>query len=277
MKAAPYLKLIRLPNALLSGIGAAFAINVFSGYSAEPLKLLIGFITGFLLTGASMIVNDIVDAEVDKLNKPWKPIPSGEADIGIAQRLAASLVIIALLANALIGWGALAVSAIYAAIGIGYDFARRLWWSHALVAASTTGPIVYGYVVSGSPSDSSSFAALFSLVIFIVTLGREFLKAVQDFEGDSRRGYRTIATAFGVRRALLAMLLTGLAGSALGIATIAVCSGTLYRALIALAAILYAYSIITAYRRGGAYLERARKLSLAAMTIGIVAFWLSGF
>lgn len=274
MKVAPYLKLIRPPNALLSGIGASFAINVFSGYSADPLKLLIGFATGFLLTGASMIVNDIVDAEVDKLNKPWKPIPSGEADARAAGYLAASFAIIALLANALMGWEALAVSAIYAAIGIGYNFARKLWWSHALVAASTTGPVVYGYAVSGFPSSSLSFAALFSLVIFIVTLGREFLKAVQDFEGDSKRGYRTIATAFGVRKASIAMLLTGLAGSALGIATVAVCGGALYRALITLAAILYAYSIAVAYKRGE--LERARKLTLAAMFVGMAAFWLSG-
>lgn len=272
-----YIELIRLPNAILSGIGAVFSVLVYHEYAADYSLLVAGFLTGFLLTGASMTVNDLVDLEVDRVNKPWKPLPRGDAAVGLSLVLAVLMVTVVIAVNALIGVRALVVSTAYCVVGISYSFLRRCWWSHALVALSTTGPVVYGYVVAGLPPRDLYFTVLFSTVIVLVNLGREILKAVQDVEGDLKHGYRTVATVFGIEKASRAMLITGLAGSLLGIYTVTTSTGPAYKALMALATALYAHSVVKAYRNAlnKVVSEKSRKRTLVAMFIGMAAFWLS--
>lgn len=272
-----YLDLVRLPNSLLSGIGASLSVLVYSGYRVDAALLLLGFTTGFALTAASMAVNDVVDSRVDSINKPWKPIPRGAATARGAVLLASVMVAIALALNATHSQAALITALAYCAIGLSYSFLRKHCWSHALVAVSTTGPVVYGYVVTGYPQGELHFTVLFSTVVFLVTLGREFLKAIQDYEGDMAQGYKTLATTLGLEKASKAMVLTGLAGSALAVYTTTLSVGLAYKAVIALAAVAYAHGVVSAHRKrlDKGSLEKSRKTTLVSMFIGILAFWLS--
>lgn len=272
-----YIELIRVPNSILSGIGAVFSILVFSYYYLKPLETVIGFLTGFLLTASSMIINDIVDLEVDKMNKPWKPIPRGDVNPEEARIASFILAITGNALNTLLGTRAIIVTLVYTAIGIGYSYTRRYTWSHALVALSTTGPIVYGYIVAGAKPDDLSFTILFATTMFTVNLAREFLKAIQDIQGDKTRGYKTIATTLGAERASKAMLTTGIIAIVIAITTIILEVSNLYRALITTAAIVYIHSIIKAYKHRAETekLEKYRKRTLGAMFIGIIALLLS--
>ena len=269
--------MLRVPNSVLSGIGALFAVLVYSEYRVDAALLAIAFTTGFTVTGASMIVNDIVDLQVDRVNKPWKPLPRGEADVGKSWLLASILVATALLANTFLGLKPLAVTVFYTAIGLSYSFLRGESWSHLLVAASTTGPIIYGYVAAGNPRGDIYFTLTFTAVIFTVNLGREFMKAIQDYRGDLEHGYKTIATTLGVEKASQVMLATGLTGSIMGALTIIMENSIIYKALITTAALIYAYNIYQAYlnRDNKETLDKPRKNTLIAMYTGIIAFWLS--
>ena len=42
-----------------------------------PLPSILGFVTGFTITGSSMVSNDYWDLAVDRVNNPDRPIPSG--------------------------------------------------------------------------------------------------------------------------------------------------------------------------------------------------------
>ena len=78
-KATGYLRLMRPVNCFMMGVavivGAALASPHDLGISW--LNLVYGFITGFALTGASMAINDYYDREIDAVNEPNRPIPSG--------------------------------------------------------------------------------------------------------------------------------------------------------------------------------------------------------
>lgn len=277
MSVRGYVELVRPPNSILSGVGAAFSVLVYAGYVANYVVLSLAFATGFLVTAASMIVNDVVDLDVDMVNKPWKPLPRGAVRKSNALKLALILVLVAITVNAAVGPAALLVALAYCAVGVSYSFLRRHCWSHALVALSTTGPVVYGYVVAGLPGGDLSFTILFSSVVAVVTLGREFLKAVQDYEGDSRHGYKTLATVLGLEGASRVVALTGIMGVLLAAYTATLDVGPAYRVLILIAAATYLYGVYVAYSRrwNKKALERSRKLMLWAMFIGMVAFWLS--
>ena len=278
-----YLELTRPPNSLMSGLGAVLTIVVFLDYSVSwdhVLLLLVAFTTGFTLTAGSMIINDVVDVEVDKLNKPWKPLPRGEASAKTALVLAALTTTLGVLVNITTSNYKLTITAlIYALAGITYSFLRKYWWSHTLVAFSTTGPIVYGYIASNQPLHKIQLAALFTLIVFLATLGREILKAVQDYRGDLERGYFTVATKYGVNTAIKVMLTTGLLATLLAVvSTIVLNTGVFYKTLILITAILYTHSLIEAYKNNKKLeiLEKSRKKTLVAMNIGLLAFWLSG-
>ncbi len=75
-----FIRLIRPINGLMMGlaviVGASLALaETFSINVA--LNLLLGFTTAFTLTGASMAINDYYDRQIDAINEPNRPIPSG--------------------------------------------------------------------------------------------------------------------------------------------------------------------------------------------------------
>lgn len=279
--AESYFKMIRPLNSFMSGIGVVFSLLVFNSYRLDQQVLLlavIGFATGFTATAASMLVNDIVDIEVDRVNKPWKPLPSGRASVRTAWLLTAVFSAVSIAVNIIAGPSLVLVTAVYLAIGLLYNFMRKHWWSQFMVSASTTGPIVYGYVASSLPRETSCFAIFFTITIFIVNTGREVLKAVQDIEGDKALGYGTIPLKIGVPASIKILKvcsvlgpLTGVLAGVLGGASI------LYLVLIILAGYFYSSSILKTCRNPGdkQLLENSRRKTLKAMLLGLVAFWAS--
>ncbi|MEM4913418.1 MAG: geranylgeranylglycerol-phosphate geranylgeranyltransferase [Desulfurococcaceae archaeon] len=278
MSAKYYVAMTRPVNSALSGAGALFAVMVYSNYSVTSTPLLLcAFTTGYFLTASAMLINDVVDLEVDRVNKPWKPLPSGKASPRTALALAVLLFIAGVLCNLAVSIWTLLVALTYGSIGVLYSYLRKHWWSSKLVAFSTTGPVIYGYTVAGFPTDTRVFTVIFALSIFLVTLGREVLKSIQDYRGDLVKGYKTIATVYGLNTAYRAMLLVGVLGALLALSTTALqVVSTPYKALISLAAVVYVSSIARAYiNRETTQLEKQRKRTLHAMVIGTVAFWLS--
>ncbi len=275
-----YVSMMRPLNSFMTGLAVIFSLFVFYRGFPHPIIILIGFITGFMGSAASMLINDYVDRKVDSINKPWKPIPSGKADPVKTKYLSLITLVTGIVINVFLGIGPLVIAFIYSTVGYFYSFLRRYWWSHCIVAFSTTGPIIYGFVLAGMPGDKLLFALLFSTTIFFVTLGREILKAIMDIEGDRRYGYVTLPIRFGVDAARRAMLLIGSVGSAIGVSTgLLGFAGPGYLLFMSIAAVLYMYALIRAYRMTGSIgvLEKSRRQSIIAMLIGLIAFFASIF
>jgi len=273
-----YAELTRLPNSLLTGLGVVFALLVYSDWRVNPPTALIGFLTGFFGTAASMMVNDYVDRHVDAVNKPWKPIPSGAVNPSTALYASIALIVLAVAVNAFASALALTTALVYAVLAYGYSFLRKHWWSHFIVSAATTAPVVYGYALAGAPADKLWFTALYAATIFLATTGREVVKAVMDMEGDKAYGYVTLPVKYGIEAARKAILAHAFAAPVAGILA-GVIGGVsiLYHALMLVASAIYNYSMLEAYKHVSdkAVLEKARKRALAAMAVGLLAFLLS--
>lgn len=86
----PYLELVRPPNLFTAAadVLAGFAVaTAFSATASLPLLLL----SGVLLYGGGVALNDACDAELDARERPERPIPSGRADRTLALVLAIGL------------------------------------------------------------------------------------------------------------------------------------------------------------------------------------------
>ncbi|MGA2875543.1 MAG: UbiA family prenyltransferase, partial [Nitrososphaerales archaeon] len=94
-----YLRLIRPPNSVMEGFSVVVGIVVASKNYHDIISVtaLLGFLTGFFLTSYSMISNDIYDLEVDKVNQPNRPLPSGAVKLQSAKYISLLLLALGLL------------------------------------------------------------------------------------------------------------------------------------------------------------------------------------
>jgi geranylgeranylglycerol-phosphate geranylgeranyltransferase len=197
-----FLRLMRPVNCLMMGfaviVGAALiGENVFSG--AFWVLLLYGFLVGFFLTGGSMVVNDIVDREIDAVNEPRRPIPSGTISVREAEVFAVLLSVLGLGLSLVISWECFVVAVFSWFVVSLYS----VWGKHAgflgnlLVSVCVVIPFVFGGFVVGRGFGGASF--LFVVIAFLSNTGREVTKGIVDVEGDRKANVKTVAVRFGSR------------------------------------------------------------------------------
>lgn len=209
-KLACYVQLMRPINSLIMGfaviVGAVIANStVFNNYWPN---LFYGFLTSFLLTAASMALNDYYDREIDAINEPSRPIPSGRIKPKEALAFASILTILGLaaailtsatstyscFATALIFW---IVSASYVTLGKHTGLLGNF-----LVSACVSAPFVYG---SLAVTDIIKWNVwIFVLMVFLSNTGREITKGIVDVQGDKARNIKTLAVLYGERKAAIA-------------------------------------------------------------------------
>ncbi len=270
------LLMMRPANCLMTGAAVVFSYIVLGGVS-DTLIAAVGFLTGLLVCGASMYINDIVDAGADAINKPWKPIPSGRVSASMAKKLFLVFSLLAVLLNIYLGAAAVLVVVLYSLVAYGYSFARRYWWSHFLVSIGTTAPFIYGYVLAGMPGDRLLFIACFTLTVFLINTGREFVKSVSDVEGDRAAGYSTIAIRYGVTAASRLPVFLGVVGGAVALLPYFYgVAGPVYAILIIVADAAYLYYAVGFMRSPSREKSFwAKKGMLGAYAIALAGFLLS--
>lgn len=71
------LKLLRPELPFAAGVSVIIGEIITLGNLPPLSEISLGFMWGFFLSGSAMILNDFFDIEVDKVNAPNRPLPSG--------------------------------------------------------------------------------------------------------------------------------------------------------------------------------------------------------
>lgn len=103
----------------------AFSKHLFEADAVARAGL--AFVVFCLLSGASYLVNDLVDLEQDRLHprKRARPLASGALPIPLARVAAVAITLLALLSALLLGRGFLLAAAAYFALNLAYSFALK--------------------------------------------------------------------------------------------------------------------------------------------------------
>lgn len=270
--------LIRPVNSIMMGlaviIGEVTAINDFPKMN----DLIFGFLVGFLLTATSMVLNDIVDIEIDKVNAPDRPLPSGRISIKSAKRYAIALIILGLIFSCIISINALLIAAIALSISIAYSLKGKKIGliGNAMVAFCVAIPFLFGgIVVSNTISEK---IATFFILALLATTGREIIKGIADVEGDKMKGVRTLAIKYGERKAaVMAVIFYAMAIAITPIPVVKGIVGFWYMALIAIVDLGFAYSSIKIVRRQCKETAiKVKRESLFWMLLALLAFLIDG-
>ncbi len=215
-KVGALIRLIRPINCVMMGfaviVGAALA---GTEQLLQQLPLSLGFATGFFLTGATMAINDYYDREIDAINEPKRPIPSGAVSPKEALTLASVLTFSGFLAALFTNWQSLAIALATWVVFVLYTTKgkRTGLLGNLLVSVCIAVPFVYGgFVVEKGIMPATG---IFVAIVFLANTGREVTKGIVDVEGDRRNGVKTVAVVYGNEKAAVAASVLYLAAVAL--------------------------------------------------------------
>jgi geranylgeranylglycerol-phosphate geranylgeranyltransferase len=259
-------------------IGLAVIVGYFVSKpgTVSPLAIGAGFVTGFAICAFSMVVNDYYDVEVDRVNQPTRPLPSGQVSKGGAVGTAIFMLVVGFAATLLLAdLGAVLIVALYSLLAWLYDFRAKKYGlaGNLIVASSLSIPFIYGGVISGGQVLDSLLLFMAS-TSFLAGVGREVVKAMADVPGDQKRGVRSYASVHGLRSAAAlgaAFFLFAVVASVLPLVLIPV--SVFYRAGVVIpdAAFVYlAYRIVTHADVTGAL--SVKKTALMGMLVGLIVF-----
>jgi 4-hydroxybenzoate polyprenyltransferase len=166
-----YLLLIRLPNLFTvpSNILTGYFTVISPADNANILQLLCLIFSSVLLYVAGIILNDYFDIEVDRKERPFRPLPSGR----IAKHKALLIAIISIIAANLlafvVNWTSLVISASITLVIIAYDYRLKhniitnpisMGSARFLNVILGASPVLGGLLVTGHYS-------LFTILLFI--------------------------------------------------------------------------------------------------------------
>ena len=148
------------------------------------------------------MINDYFDLEVDKVNAPKRPIPSGLVSPVEAIGLSVISALIGLAACFTISPFAFILGGIVWLIGFLYNwkFKQEGLLGNLMVAISVAGTFILGGIVVGEPWNKTVW--LFALTAFFVDLAEEIAGDAMDMEGDRKRDSKSIAIRMGRDAAL---------------------------------------------------------------------------
>jgi geranylgeranylglycerol-phosphate geranylgeranyltransferase len=149
-----------------------------------------------------LILNDYFDLEVDRVNAPQRPLPSGAVKPVEVLILAVVTSLGGLALAALIGLSALVVAIIFWGVGVLYNWRLKQsgFPGNLMVSASVAITFILGGIVVGKPWNRAVW--FFSLIAFLIDLGEEISGDAMDLDGDHQRGSRSLAVLFGKQAAL---------------------------------------------------------------------------
>ena len=229
-----YLRLARpftlLPPLLGIVSGAICAFG--SAHNPDPsrrvtwaviLTVAVGSLCASAMNAASNIVNQIADLEIDRKNKPERPLVTGEVSIGRAWAAAAALYVLAIvptwvvvpypytsfadrLAAPLPLHAAFFIYLVGALATFVYSFpafgrTKRHWlWANVTIAVTRGGLLKvagWSFVAAVWNAEAWAIGGVFAFFLLGATSTKDF----SDMEGDRAHGCITLPVRFGVRKA----------------------------------------------------------------------------
>lgn len=190
---------ISRPHNMIAAGGSVVAGYVLSG-GRSPGEIILPFVFTAMITGLGNLINDYHDRDIDRVNKPARPIPSGRLNprdvlvTYIVGSIATTAVMAFVLPTAMVllvlAWEVLLW--LYARTG------KRV----AVVGNITIAGIAASAFLAGAiPTGNFAATSFPALLAFLLVFGRELFKGAEDIEGDRGAGATTIAVRFGPAKA----------------------------------------------------------------------------
>jgi geranylgeranylglycerol-phosphate geranylgeranyltransferase len=185
-------------NVLISFLSIFIAIVICGPLNNWPHTIL-ACLTGAFLTAAANAINDVYDLEIDRINRPYRPLPSGVITPKGAIVYSTAFFLLGVLSSAFINMWTLIIALIFSVLLFVYSakFKRQPVIGNFTVSLATAFAFLYGGIAVGHV-ENAIFPAIFA---FLMHFGREIIKDIEDVEGDRSNNAQTLPIRYGLRAA----------------------------------------------------------------------------
>ena len=197
-----FLELTRPGNAAAAGVltfvGAFVASEALLGSALTATAAAVA--ATVFATGGGNAINDYFDRDIDRINRPDRPIPRGTVSEREALAFSLALFAGAVAAALFLPPVAILIAAVNLAALVAYtEFFKGLPGVGNLVVGYLTGST---FLFGGAAVGDVLGAAVLAVLAGVATLTREIVQDVEDVAGDREEGLRTLPIAVGERPAL---------------------------------------------------------------------------
>ena len=204
-----YLKLARIGNVIITFLSVECAGILCGIKIVLSWEILTSAVAASLITAGGNAINDLFDVDIDRINRPNRPLVSGKLSAQKAKIFYIIATLTGLLISVAINIYSFVIAFFAATVIFLYSFRlkRSVFFGNFAVALMTGLTFIYA---GASIKDFIDVypAAVFA---FLTNLIREIIKDAEDVNGDGQIGVKTIATRFGTNiSAYLAMILTAI-------------------------------------------------------------------
>lgn len=194
---------------LAMGFYGKLSIGSFPGgwTFMDFIPLIAGAILYGFLNGASNSYNQVSDLEIDRINRPERPIPSGRISIKEALGFAFIVYALGLIIAYMISFSFFVVTAVCLIITTLYStppiyLKQRFLLSTATIALCQSWLfLLAGWVIFPYANPLEPTIWFIGLVLFILLFGACGTKDFTEVEGDSRYGMKTLPILYGNEKA----------------------------------------------------------------------------
>jgi geranylgeranylglycerol-phosphate geranylgeranyltransferase len=272
------LELIRYKNCAMAGLAAVIGAAI--AYSAAPGNILwmgLIFITVFIITGAGNAINDYFDANIDAINRPDRPIPSGRISKESAFNFSIALFFIGMSISFFIGSNGIpSLIAIFNAFLLmlyAKSLKRKVFVGNLTVSYLTGSTFLFGGAAYGGKGIQVTLILFF--LSMLATFAREIVKTIEDIEGDKLDGASTLPINIGETRAAYVACAFGLL--AVFLSPLPYFMGLFneyYLVVVGIADIVFLYAMVQILRKNPAgsskYFKMAMFLAMLAFIAGSI-------
>ncbi|MBS3741025.1 MAG: geranylgeranylglycerol-phosphate geranylgeranyltransferase [Candidatus Cloacimonetes bacterium] len=200
MRIIEYIKLVRPFNFLFVILAVLFGAYYRTELILDFVPIVAAFSAAFICS-SGYIWNDIYDIEIDRINKPHRPLPAGNISLPSAKKFGIILFVLGFIMVIFLQNLPMIILALFNSV-ILWIYARKgkqlLLVSNIIVAFATASTFLYGGI-SNNNFGNSLF--IFSAA-FIYTLIRELIKDMEDVRGDKKNVARTVPLVYGSKKTL---------------------------------------------------------------------------
>jgi len=195
-----YFLILCRPLNVVIGMLSIFIGAFITGTIHPLMKVILSCLSGGFVAAGANVINDYYDIEIDKVNKPHRPIAAGIVTPKEGFVYSLILFLLGIVFGYMVNWLAFIVSVFSSVLLFFYSFRlkRTVLWGNISVSLATALAFIYG----GIAVDRLNYALIPATFSFFYHLGREIIKDVEDIEGDRADKIKTLPIEYGERVAL---------------------------------------------------------------------------
>ena len=196
----PYLSILR-PLNLLQATLAVVLTTAFLGEMEQVRTLILLILSVIAINGAGNVINDIYDLDIDRVNRPQRPLPAGLISTSTARMYTMILFGLGLLFSWLISVNTFIIAG-PVSIPILVAYSARLKKQPLVGNIAVSFMLGLAFIYVGSAFGKIDNTLVMAALAFGFTLIREIIKDLEDMDGDARDGARTLPLVWGESKTL---------------------------------------------------------------------------